>query len=309
MRYPLIRTGDASEEAETVSRRTRRAMQLIAAAILLSPSALPGSATSSVAPTLTAEPTRPLILKVQGHGQPAINVSKIILAEPASETPLPIQVGPPNTIARNSFIRVQGLPPAAALTEGHSIAPGAWAIPLMALANLKIVLPIGSTGKSDISVALVTIDGTVLAEAKTALVIAAASLIAPNESEPRAKSVASLGPDTREPPRSQGQAHLGPASSTISDEQKRAQSLLRKGEEQLALGSVAAARLFFQRAAEADLAQGAFAMAATYDPVELDRIGARSVQPNVQEARRWYERAHQLGAAEAEDRLQRLGAR
>lgn len=269
-----------------------------------------GGASQAVpAPRQHRQPRRHF-LRVQAQGQPVLNVSKIILAEPAAETPLPIQVGPAEAITRNSFIRLRGLPASAALTEGHSIAPGAWAVPIMGLANLRIVLPIGLAGKSEITVALVTVDGTIVAETKTALVIAAASLIAPADTEPRAKSVASLGPSAGSQPRSDEPVRLAPSSPpALSQEQQRALAFLAKGNEKLALGNIAAARLFFQRGAEAGLAQAALAMAATYDPVELDRLDARSVQPDLQIARNWYERARQLGAIEAEDRLKRLGSR
>ena len=50
------------------------------------------------------------------------------------------------------------------------------------------------------------------------------------------------------------------------------------------------------------------ALAATYDAAELSRLGVRGLQPDRAVARRWYERARQLGAAEAEQRLRRLGA-
>ncbi|MBO0766810.1 MAG: sel1 repeat family protein, partial [Hyphomicrobiaceae bacterium] len=83
--------------------------------------------------------------------------------------------------------------------------------------------------------------------------------------------------------------------------------LVKKGDEQLAEGGIAQARLLYERAAEAGLAQGAMAMAATYDPVELRNLGARGLQPDLAAARRWYERARQLGAPEAAARLRRLG--
>jgi TPR repeat protein len=252
------------------------------------------------------------LIPAQAQGHPALNVSRIILAEPAVETPLPIQVGPLETIARNSFIRIRGLPPAAALTEGHSIAPGAWAIPIMALPSLKITLPVGHSGKSDVTVALVTVDGTVVAEAQTSLIVAAASLIAPGDAEPKSKSVASLGPASSPPPASRSGEPLStkiPSAPELTEEQKRAAAMLTKGEELLAQGNIASARLFFRRAAEAGLGRAALALAATYDPDELDRLGVRGVQPDPAAARTWYERARQLGAVEAEERLKRLGAR
>jgi TPR repeat protein len=49
------------------------------------------------------------------------------------------------------------------------------------------------------------------------------------------------------------------------------------------------------------------ALAATYDPAELQRLGALGLKADREAARRWYERALQLGAAEAAERLRRLG--
>lgn len=316
MGYPLTRRAGVSAEAKADRRRDLTAACLIvAAAMVIAPAAAASVPHAAIVRGTAQADGHDLALKhlqrVQGQSQPVLNISKIILAEPAAETALPIQVGPPDAIARNSFIRLRGLPPAAALTEGHSIAPGAWAVPIMGLPNLRMSLPMGLSGKSEITVALVTVDGTVVAETKTALVIAAASLIAPGEAEPRAKSVASLGPGGVPQPKLDDQsARLAPmAPQTLSDEQKRALTFIVKGNEQLAQGNIAAARLFFQRGAEAGLAQAALAMAGTYDPIELDRLGARSVLPDAKVARTWYERARQLGAAEAEDRLNRLGSR
>jgi len=83
--------------------------------------------------------------------------------------------------------------------------------------------------------------------------------------------------------------------------------LVKKGDEQLAEGNIAAARLFYERAADAGLAQGAMALAGTFDATELAQLGVRGIQPDPKQARRWYERAQQLGAGEAEERLRRIG--
>ncbi len=79
------------------------------------------------------------------------------------------------------------------------------------------------------------------------------------------------------------------------------------GPRHLDQGNIGAARLFFQRAAEAGLALGAIRLASTFDPAELARLNAQGVRPDREEARRWYERARELGAPEAEERLARLG--
>jgi TPR repeat protein len=92
-----------------------------------------------------------------------------------------------------------------------------------------------------------------------------------------------------------------------AEERERALRLVKKGHEQLAQGGIAQARLLYERAADAGLVLGAMAMATTYDPAELDRLGLLSLKPDREAARRWYERARQLGGADAEQQLRRLG--
>ena len=50
-------------------------------------------------------------------------------------------------------------------------------------------------------------------------------------------------------------------------------------------------------------------LASTFDPGELSRLRVQGVQANPAEARKWYERARELGAPEAADRLTALNAR
>src|SRR5262245_41124512 len=111
----------------------------------------------------------------QRRDGPRIMVAPTIVAEPASQASLVIQVGPPDALPSNSFVRLRGFPASVSLTEGHAIAPGAWAIPLFGLASLKAIVPAGVSGRNEISISLVGVDGTTLAESRTALVIAAPS--------------------------------------------------------------------------------------------------------------------------------------
>ena len=79
-----------------------------------------------------------------------------------------------------------------------------------------------------------------------------------------------------------------------------------KGEDQLSRGNIYAARKFFEKAAEAGLPKSALALAGTYDPTELAKLKIIGLQPDREAARKWYERAGELGAVEASDRLRRL---
>lgn len=222
---------------------------------------------------------------------PAITIAPTILCEPASRLPLPIAVGPSRLVPARSFLRLRGVPLAVSLSAGHAIAPGAWAIPLAALPTLSINVPAGVSGRSELTITLVAEDGAVLAEARSALVVSAAAARA-SPAEPKPSAV--LEPRAAAP-------LLSP------EERERAEKLLARAERDLEEGNIAQARQFLLRATEAGLARAALLLAATYDPRELARLRAQGVQSNPALARKWYERARELGAPEAEERLTRLG--
>jgi hypothetical protein len=246
-------------------------------------------------------------MQLAQRAEPRITVATAIIAEPATQTSLQIQVGPPEALPPNSFIRLRGLPPSISLTEGHAIGPGSWAIPLFGLTALKANVPAGVSGRSELVVSLVAVDGTLLAEVKTALVVGPAAMLAPVDKAPDPKRANNLTPP---PPVPAGRPdrNTAPRPPELSAEERtRAEKLLAQGERHLQQGSIVLAREFFRRAAEAGLPQGAIRLAATYDPAELSRMQAQGVVPDRAEARKWYERARELGAPEAEERLARLG--
>lgn len=72
--------------------------------------------------------------------------------------------------------------------------------------------------------------------------------------------------------------------------------LLGHGRTLFETGDVAGARLLFRRAADAGDAAAAAALGATYDPVVLAQRFTRGIDPDPQEAERWYALARALGA-------------
>jgi hypothetical protein len=250
-------------------------------------------------------------IRLAQRAEPRINVAAAVVAQAASQAPLPIQVGPSEALPPNSFVRLRGLPPSISLTEGHAIGPGSWAIPLFGLSTLKANVPAGVSGRTEIVISLVAVDGTLLAEATTALVIGPAAMLAPPDQK-RTGAAAAPAPSAAPPPVLAVRPERGgppvPRPPELSAEDRaRAEKLVAQGEKFLQQGSIVLAREFFRRAADAGLAQGAIRLAATYDPTELSRIQAQGVVPDRGEARKWYERARELGAPEAEERLARLG--
>lgn len=81
------------------------------------------------------------------------------------------------------------------------------------------------------------------------------------------------------------------------------QLLLKQGQEFMAVGDVATARVVLRRAAEAGAVDAAVALAQSYDPKVLTQMRVWGVVPDIREARRWYEFARQMGSAEAAHHL------
>ena len=83
-------------------------------------------------------------------------------------------------------------------------------------------------------------------------------------------------------------------------------SSLRRGNDLIASGDLAAARLVLRRAANAGDAHAAMTLAGTYDPVVLEKLGVHGFVPDAAMARVWYEKAKKFGSAAAPQRLELL---
>ena len=78
-----------------------------------------------------------------------IAVPPTVTAGAATQVPLSIRVESSVPTPRNSFLRVRGLPPTVSLSQGYVTAPGAWSVPLNALANLQMIVPVGVVGRTE----------------------------------------------------------------------------------------------------------------------------------------------------------------
>jgi hypothetical protein len=82
--------------------------------------------------------------------------------------------------------------------------------------------------------------------------------------------------------------------------------LMQQGEQFIAAGDLVTARTVFQRAAEAHDANAALALAATYDPAVLSKLGVVGMSADAEKARTWYQKAESLGSTDAARRLRAL---
>jgi hypothetical protein len=111
-----------------------------------------------------------------------------------------------------------------------------------------------------------------------------------DDASPRA--AANEEPRLAEPLRGATVEHVteptSPAPSDLNPDAIAA--FLKRAQELMASGDIAAARVLLLRAAEARDPKAALALAATFDPIMLQRIGAYGVVPEVPSALHWYER-------------------
>jgi hypothetical protein len=178
---------------------------------------------------------------------------------------------------KGASVALAGLPAGTTLSRGQASGANGWQLPAADLGSAMIRPPRGFAGTMDIMAELRLSDGTVV------------------ERRPLHFDRASGA----QPPR---QALRQLDADEIA-------TLNRRGEEFIATGDLAAARLMLQRAAEAGDARAALALAGTYDPNVLEQLGVRGFAPNIALAQAWYEKAKDFGSAEAPQRLERLASR
>jgi TPR repeat protein len=86
-------------------------------------------------------------------------------------------------------------------------------------------------------------------------------------------------------------------------------ALVARGDVLFGKGDLAAARLLYERAADAGDGQAALRLGETFDPVFLDQAHLSGVRGDSGTAMSWYRRARDLGAADADVLIKSLEAK
>jgi TPR repeat protein len=97
-----------------------------------------------------------------------------------------------------------------------------------------------------------------------------------------------------------------PASNALILADDEIATLIKRGQDLLQSGDLVSARLLLRRAAEAGSASAALALGATFDPLVIRRLGVIGIEPDAERARKWYQKAAELGSAEASQQLAKL---
>lgn len=266
-----------------------------------------------------------------GAPVPVASGFSVASASGPSGTPLPLRVVlPENAAATYSFLMFRNLPARFRLSAGFGTKTY-WAVSLNDIQGLQIVPPDGYAGTLELEVLLVRTMGSdpertvasvtfqpnpnsgrvlTATPADGAVTAALPDAVPP---KPFAERLPAGEPEERaqrhartveEPPPATTAAPARPVGMTEAD---RAQ--MDRGDVYLRQGDVASARLIYRQLARKDIAEGAYAMASTYDPEYLDSLGVRGLKPDIAEARKWYEKAQSLGSQQAARRLAVLGQR
>jgi hypothetical protein len=132
---------------------------------------------------------------------------------------------------------------------------------------------------------------------------------APTMSAPAAPIAATavVVPNPPAPPPVAANAEPAPAAPQVQSlDREEIATLIARGRSFIANGDIAAARLVLRRAADAGDAAAALLLGSTFDPATLRPLKVIGTAPDVEQARKWYQRAAELGSAEAGRRLAML---
>lgn len=195
---------------------------------------------------------------------------------------------------------ISGLAPGTLLSNGTPWGATGWIVPAPELAQTTIRPPQDFKGTMEYSVTLKRADNTVIDQKNIRLDWnpKTESSVAKSDLKPVKVQTTTITRAQAEP--------TPPAPQAMEMTAEEVTLILKRGEKMLMSGDLAGARLLFRRAADARSAEAAYALAATYDPVVLRRLGVLGVGPDIASARDWYEKAKEFGSKEAPKRLEEL---
>src|SRR5580704_4883749 len=196
--------------------------------------------------------------------------------------PMPLEVSVDNVV-QNASLRLAGLVAGTHLSAGSQAGDSSWQVPLDRLKNVYLYAPTDFVGVMNSALDLLGPDKRLIDRREVRF-----EWLVKKETRPEPKS--SIWP-----------TNPAPVQSLNGD---LASTLMRRGHDVLGTGDIAAARVLFGRLANAGIADGACAMAQTYDPRYLTMHNVIGVVGDESKARAFYQQAAQLGSVEAAHMLE-----
>ena len=189
-------------------------------------------------------------------------------------------------------VTIKGLPAGARLTFGKRMATNEWRVATSEIANTSVIPPDEFVGQANLTAELRDADGITLV--KGAMRLAWAPVWRPG----------AAAVDIHAPPTA-----LRPVESSVrAITPAEINGFIQRGAELLESGDLLAARLLFQRAADARDPRAALALGKTYDPLFLKQFGAGGPIADREQARHWYQKSKEWGDPTAQIQLDALSA-
>ena len=223
---------------------------------------------------------------------------------------------------QNASLLLDGLAQGTKLSAGAPVGASSWQVPYNQAQGLSLFAPKDFSGVMNTAVSLLGPDKQLLdTQAVQLKWIAREAKPAPDSTpppqqqppqQPKPAMVATAGD-----PSAAGMLKTVPnpgnagavKTVTKSIDPGEAAMLMQRGRDFLGAGDISAARVAFSRLADAGIADAALALANTYDPAYLAGHHVMGVQGDRATARTWYERAKELGSAEAAQMLARMSGK
>ena len=268
-------------------------------------SALPTwqSLTSSLFPAEQRKPAPTLVVR---DGSGPVN-------EPLS---LGVSVNSP---APSVTVAIGGMPAGARLTVGRRMSNSEWRVPAQEISDASIIPPADFVGVMNLTAELRGADGAALVSSLVRLTWTSATPVGTVEVSASAAAAASGPPAASTPQQQQPLASPGlasPGSPSVARAEPPVREIdpdevagfVKRAQELLATGDLQAGRLLLLRAAEARDARAALLLAKTFDPILSKQFGAADPEPDLAQARNWYQKAEEWGASEARRQLEALAS-
>ena len=253
----------------------------------LAPAASPPPSPAQGASAPPASAPRPFVTQPDGQNSrdaasaptalPQLTVKAVRRWQPDEPARLPFSAADAGS---NVHVMIDGLAPGSTLSAGTPAGPNRWRLSAKDLNKTTVTPPRGFAGVMDLTLELRLADDSFVDRQSFQLEWSGKSALVTADSSQRQLSEAEIA------------------------------VMMKRGIEYMANGNIGAARLMFQPVAEAGEAMAAFALAETYDPSVLEKLGATGgIRSDVALAQRWYEKAKDLGSAVAPERLLTLTRR
>jgi hypothetical protein len=241
--------------------------------------------------------------------------STLVVNDSSGAVNEPLQLGINVTApSPGASVTLKGLPSGARLTVGKRIGASEWRIPAQEIATAAVIPPDDFTGQITVTAELRGDDGDALVGGSVHLAWASPAATAtlqpasPTAPSPAMRPQQALSPGAPSSAAPSSTAAAPPMPAVRNLDPREIASFLNRAQDLIAAGDLPSARLLLRRAAEAQNARAALALAQTYDPVVLKQYGSSAPAADVATARNWYEKAREWGAPDVQRQLDALEA-